>query len=153
MQHPILGLRSFVALLLLLCCTAAAFAVTREPAPTANDTIGQAMRQVDEALEVLAKGVNAENRKASLDELAKLETAVMTAKSQTPDSAEKVDEKKRAAFVNDFRKTMIETLQFALAAEIAIVDGKYKEADTLIRNKLSAMKSEGHGKFKPAGGK
>lgn len=153
MQHPTLGLRSLVALLMLLGCTAAAFAFARDPAATPNDTIGQAMRQVDEALEVLAKGVNAENRKASLDELAKLETAVMTAKSQTPDAAEKVDEKKRAAFVNDFRKTMIETLQFALAAEVAIVDGKYKEADTLIRNKLSAMKSEGHGKFKPAGGK
>jgi len=118
-----------------------------------NQAIEQAMQQMNEAIKVLGKGVNAENRAASLDELAKFQTALMAAKSQTPDSAEKIEEKQRPAFVNEFRKQLIEGMQFSLNAEIAIVDGKYKEADTLIRNKLGALKSAGHSKFKPDEGK
>jgi hypothetical protein len=81
----------------------------------------------------------------------KFETAVIAAKSLTPGSAAKVDEKKRAAFVADFRKTLIEALKFACDAEAAIADGKYKDAEKLINNKLSGVKSAGHSKFKEDG--
>ncbi len=140
--------RAALVLVLLLGTSTIALAWIARPASAAGEALEAAMHQIDDSMKVLGKGVNAENRTAMLEEIAKLETALMSAKAQTPDSAEKVDEKKRPAFVNDFKKVLIETMQFALQAETAMLDGKYKEADTLIRNKLGGAKSTGHGKFK-----
>lgn len=146
-------LRAAVCLAALLLLSTIGSAWFAAPAPVVNETLEQAMRQIDDALKVLGKGINAENRAAALEELGKFQAALLSAKAQTPDSAEKVEEKKRAAFVNDFRKTLVEGLQLCCAVELAILDGKYKEADTLVRNKLTALKSAGHGKFKPNEGK
>jgi len=121
------------------------------PTP-AEATIEKSMHEIADALKVLGKGVTAETRASALDELGKIETALIVAKAATPESAAKIEEKKRAAFVNDYRKTMIETLALACETEKLVIDGKYKDADTMIRNKLSAMKSTGHSKFKPEGG-
>ena len=129
----------------------AAVILAAAPAAPPNGTIEQAMKQISGSMKTLEKGVTAENQVAALEELAKLETAIVAAKGQSPDSAEKVDEKKRAAFVADFRKTLIATLRLALDAETAIADGKFKDADGLIKNKLAAQKSAGHSKFKPDG--
>lgn len=118
-----------------------------------NDTLGQAMGQMKEALEVLSKGIKADNRDAALEELGKFQTAVMAAKAQVPDSATKDDEKKRAEFVADFRASLVDALKLACDAELAILNGKYKDADSLVRNKLSAAKSAGHSKFDPQDGK
>jgi Cytochrome b562 len=132
-------------------CLVAAVLLAAAPAAPPNGSIEQAMKQMSDALKVLEKGVSADNHAAALDELSKFETALVAAKGQTPDSAAKVEEKKRAAYVADFRKTLVATLRLALDAEAAIADGKYKDADALIRNKLSAQKSAGHSKFKPEG--
>jgi hypothetical protein len=113
-----------------------------------NDPLEQAMGQMNEALKVLGKGITAENRAASLEELGKFETAVIAAKAQTPDTAAKVDEKKRAEFVADFRKQLCDAMRLALDAETAVLNGKYKDADALVRNKLEGLKSAGHSKFK-----
>jgi hypothetical protein len=133
-----------------LRATASPVAASTAVDPT-EAAIKQAMGQMNDALKVLAKGVNADNKAAALDELTKFETALIAAKALVPESAEKIDEKKRAAFVADFRKTLLETLKIACDAEAAIADGKYKDAEKLINNKLSAQKSAGHGKFKPEG--
>jgi hypothetical protein len=130
---------------------AAAVLLAAAPAQPPNGTIEQSMKQMSDALKTLEKGVTAENHAAALDELSKFETALVAAKGQVPDSAAKVEEKKRAAFVADFRKTLVATLRLALDAEVAIADGKYKDADALIHNKLAAQKSAGHSKFKPEG--
>jgi hypothetical protein len=123
-----------------------------EPVLAGNAAIAKAMQDMNAALEVLSKGVNAANKDASLAELLKFETAVLAAKGEVPSSAEKVEEKKRAAFVAEYRKTLLEALKHAADAEAAIVDGKFKDADKLIGNKLSALKSAGHSKFKTDGG-
>jgi hypothetical protein len=127
---------------------ATAVAPALDPADAA---IKQAMEQMNDAMKNLSKGITADNKAASLDELTKFETAVIAAKSQTPGSAAKVDEKKRAAFVADYRKTLLDALKTACDAEVAIADGKYKDADKLISNKLSGVKSAGHSKFKEEG--
>ena len=121
------------------------------PASPPNGALEQAMKQMSEALKTLEKGVSAENQAAALDELTKFENALIAAKGQVPDAAAKIDDKKRAAFVAEYRKTLVTTLRLALDAESAIVEGKYKDADGLIRNKLAAQKSAGHSKFKPEG--
>lgn len=150
MNISVIPARTLVCLIALLVLSAVGSAWIVAPPCVANETLKQAMSQMDDALKVLSKGVTAENRVASLEELAKFQAAVLSAKAHTPESAAKVEEKKRAAFVGDFRKTLVEGLQFSCATEVAIIVGKYKEADTLIRNKISALKSTGHGKFKPA---
>lgn len=152
MKLPFTPWRAVFVLTLLAASSAISLAWFAAPMDPASEALKTAMQQIDESVKILGKGVSAENRAASLDELAKFQTAVMTAKALTPDSAAKVDEKKRAAFVNEFRTTLIEALQLSLTAELAIVDGKYKEADTVIRNKLGGIKSKGHGKYKTDGG-
>ena len=132
-------------------CLAAAVLLAAAPARPPNGSIEQAMKQMADALKTLEKGVTAENHAAALDELSKFETALIAAKGAVPDAAAKVDDKKRAAFVADYRKTLVATLRLALDAESAIADGKYKDADGLIRNKLAAQKSAGHSKFRPEG--
>ncbi|MBK8178745.1 MAG: hypothetical protein IPK67_07600 [Planctomycetes bacterium] len=152
MNLPVQHRPILLALALAALCSAALFVRQAEgrpaPSPLPDEALSQAMHQMEQALEALGKGVKADNRDAQLAELAKFQSAVMTAKEKTPESAEKVEEKKRAAFVADYRKTLVEALQFSCAAETAILDGKFKEADTLVRNKLGGLKSTGHGKFK-----
>ena len=157
--HQTLSIAFLAALLLGLFVWSTSRNVEGSTSPVApalepgNDLIAKSMQQMNDALKALGKGVTADNKSAMLDELTKFETALIAAKSQTPSSAAKIDEKKRPAYLADFRKTMIDTLKLAEDAEVLIVDAKYKDADTLIRNKLGGMKSTGHGKFKEEGGK
>ena len=130
---------------------AAAVFLAAAPATPPNGSIETAMKQMSDAMKTLEKGVTPENHAACLDELGKFETALVAAKGQVPDAAAKVEEKKRAAFVADYRKTLIATLRLALDAEGDIADGKIKDADALIKNKLAAQKSAGHSKFTPEG--
>lgn len=147
-----------ITLLCLAGATSAAwFSSSRAHAAAAENAappgaIGDSMHQMDEALKALSKPVTAETRVASLEALAKFQTAVIAAKAETPETAAKIDEKKRPAFIADYRKTLVEALKLACDAETAILNDKYKDADGLIRNKLSAMKSSGHSKFKDTGG-
>jgi len=121
---------------------------TSDPVPPANDAIEEAMDQLQQSMKALGKGINAENSASALDELAKMENALLSAKAQVPDTAAAVDEKKRGAFVAEFRTTLLEAVKLACDAEIAVVNGKYKDAEGILRNKLGGLKSEGHDKFK-----
>ena len=160
-SHAMYSRLGSISVLILLISGVALWSLTRtahanpaaSSAAAANETIAKAMKEMNAALESLGKGVTAANKDASLEALAKFETAVIAAKGTEPGSAAKVDEKKRSAFVADYRKTLLEALKFAADAEAAVVDGKYKEADTLIRNKLGGLKASGHGKFKGSDGK
>jgi len=117
-------------------------------APAApNDTIEAAMGEINRAMKALGKGINAENSAAMLEELVKLEQALMSAKGETPDTAAEVDEKKRAEFVAEFRTTLLEALKLACEAEMALVNGDTKEAESTVR-KLGGLKSGAHDKFK-----
>jgi hypothetical protein len=118
------------------------------PAPSANDTIEQAMEQMQAAMKALGKGITEETRTAALEELTKFEQAVLSAKAQVPDTAAAVDEKKRDAFVAEFRANLCEVLKLAADAEIAVTNGKYKDAEGLLKGKLGSLKSGGHDKFK-----
>ncbi len=149
-----LRVRSIVLLVsgCVLTVFAAASARSSSPVNPAEDAVKHAMDDMNSALKALSSGVTAENKDASLEELSKFESAIIAAKSHEPESAAKIDEKKRPAFVAEFRKTLLDALKTACDAEAAIADGKYKDADKLIKNKLGAMKSAGHSKFKPEGG-
>ncbi len=155
--RPVFTRRSWIASIVVIAAVCAVWMPMRAAHAAASvldpadATIKQSMDQMNDAMKALSKPITAESKAAALDELVKFETAVIAAKSLTPSSAAKVDEKKRAAFVSDFRKTLIEALEFACQAEAAITEGKFKDADKLINNKLAAMKSAGHSKFKEDG--
>ena len=151
--------RRSLPLLLLVAGSAGALAWSARPhpAPPANDALAQAMQQMNGAIKALGKGITPDNQAQALEQLTKFEQAVITAKSQTPDSAGAVDEKKRAAFVAEFRASLCEALKLAADAEIAVANGKFKDAEGILKGKLGSVKSAGHDKFKkeedPAGGK
>lgn len=117
------------------------------PVPT-NDAIEQAMGQLMKSTKALGKGINAENREAALAELVSIEQALIAAKGETPDTAAAVDEKKRPEFVAEYRTTLLEALKLVCDAEIAVVNGKYKDAEGIVKGKLGSLKSAGHDKFK-----
>lgn len=142
MQLRSLLLRTAPALLLV--AGAAAWLSSARP----NDTIEASMKQLMQSMKALGKGVSAETSEATLGELVKIQQALLAAKGETPDTAAAVDEKKRAEFVAEYRTTLLEALKFACDAEIAVVNGDYKEAESVIKNKLGGLKSEGHDKFK-----
>lgn len=132
--------------IVLLAAGAAAWLTSAAPARP-NDTIEAAMGQINQSMKALGKGINAENSAAMLAELVKLEQALMSAKGETPDTAAAVDEKKRPEFVAEYRTSLIEALKFACDAELALVNGDTKEAESTLR-KLGGLKSESHDKFK-----
>ena len=115
--------------------------------PSASEELEEAMSQLNRSIRILSKGVDEASHEKALGELVKMQQAILLAKTQMPDTAEAVDEKKRAAFVGEFRTAMIETLKLVCDTEIAVVNGKYKDAKSLV-NKLKQAKTKGHDKFK-----
>lgn len=140
--------KRYLPALVLAAGALAWFASSAASAPSANDTIEQAMQQMQQSMKAMGKGISEETRAATLEELTKFENAVISAKSQTPDSSSGVDEKKRPAFVAEFRANLCELLKLAADAEIAVTNGKYKDAEGILKGKLGALKSAGHDKFK-----
>lgn len=132
---------------LLLAAGSAAWLTPAAPA-TPNDTIEAAMGEIQRAMKTLGKGVTKDNAAVALEEVVKIEKALIEAKSATPDTAAAVDEKKRGEFVAEYRTTLLEALKFACDAEIALVNEDYSEADKVLKNKFGGLKSEGHDKFK-----
>ncbi|MCK6448513.1 MAG: cytochrome b562 [Planctomycetes bacterium] len=105
------------------------------------------MREMNGALKAIGKGISAENRDVALEALSKFQRGAIAAKASTPGMAAKLDEKQRPEFVAEYRKMLAETVKLACDAEIAILDGKYKDADEILKNKLMGMKKAGHDKF------
>lgn len=138
----------FLSILLVASAiTAVTFGIQAQSAP-AHDGVEQSMRQMNAALKAIGRGgINAENRDNALEQLSKFQAAVVAAKAQVPESAERIPEDKRALFVTEFRKQMIEVLKVAGDAEAAVLDGKYDVAQDLVRTKLGGLKKDGHEKF------
>lgn len=143
-----IALRSLPVLLVAAGFLAWSSARHAAAAGPANDALEQAMGQMQQSMKALGKGISAETKTAALEELAKVQAALLAAKAETPDTAAAVDEKKRADFVAEYRTTLLEALKLACDAEIAVVNDKFKDAEGILRGKLGSLKAEGHDKFK-----
>jgi hypothetical protein len=128
--------------------SSASWSSARPAAAPGSEALEQAMGEMQQAMKALGKGISAESAGAALEELAKFQAAILIAKKETPDTAATVDEKKRADFVAEYRTTLLEALKLACDAEIAVVNGKYKDAENLLKGKLGSLKSAAHDKFK-----
>lgn len=135
---------------LLLGSALSALALGARPGPaarSANEVIAEAMGQINRSVKTLGKGITADSASAALEELVKIEQALIVAKGATPDTAAQVEEEKRPAFVAEYRTSLLEMLKHVCDAEIAVLDGKYKDAEGILKGKLGALKSAGHDKF------
>lgn len=115
--------------------------------PGVDEELEGAMREMNGALKSLGKGLGPETRDTALEALSKFQRGVISAKASTPGMASKIAEKQRADFLAGYRKMLVEALKLACDAELAILDGKYKEADEILKNKLMGLKKAGHDKY------
>ncbi len=116
-------------------------------APAANEELEQTMRQINGAGKMLGRGITKDNRDESLLQIDKMQHALLAAKAMTPDAVAGVAADKRDAFLADYRRTLLEALKVACDIEIAILDGKYEDAQELVKTQLNAIKKNGHDKF------
>lgn len=112
--------------------------------------IGQAMGAIGKAVKSLSEGITKDNAEEALGHLEAIERAILDAKVLEPEAAAEIDEKKRPAYVAEYRTMMIDLLVQVAEAESAVVAGKYKNAEKII-GKLETLKGKGHGKFNPGG--
>jgi len=127
----------------------------RPDAPAANSALTADDSPIHDHMEVmngamrffLKTGVTAENREKALEWTEKFQAAVVASKSLAPETAAKVEESKRAAFVADYRKMLVEVLASSCRLETAILDGKYEDATRVAREELGKLKKQGHDKF------
>ena len=113
----------------------------REAAPVVD--LEHSMESMNGALKGLSKGITAENKDRSLEQIARMQTGVVAAKSAVPPMAASIEEAKRAEFVVGYRRKLIEVLALTCKLESTVLDAKYDEANALVKD-LSRLKGEGH---------
>lgn len=82
----------------------------------------------------------------SLAALAKLQTAVVAAKSASPRMLQRVPQADRAKFLTDYRREMVVLLERSLAIERALLDGKSEQALAAFEE-LRALEEPAHARF------
>jgi hypothetical protein len=109
----------------------------------------QAMQMMQGGQKRLDKALAGKDLAAALPIVVDMQRAAIAAKVETPPKADEIsDAKKKAEFVNGFRKQVI-ALQKALCdLEIAAIDGKADEATRIYETQIKPMKKEGHAKYK-----
>ncbi|MBI5432771.1 MAG: hypothetical protein HZA52_08080 [Planctomycetes bacterium] len=114
----------------------------------ADEQLEAAMSEMNAALKSLGRGgITADNRDAALEALSKFQREAVVAKALTPPMTAKIDEKQRPEFVVGYRKMLAEAIKLACDAEIAVLDGKFEDADEILKNKLMGLKKAGHDKY------
>lgn len=106
--------------------------------------LAEAMETMNSAMRSMAKGIDAANRDKSLDNVAKMQTALLVAKLEKPPEAAKVEEAKRAEFLTGYRKMMAQLLVATGQLEIALLDNNLVEANRLVKDELLRLKKAGH---------
>jgi hypothetical protein len=127
------------------------------PALSATDDdspLAEAMSSLNSSFRTFRKAVkgDAPNKELALTELLKMQAAVHSAKSETPESAKpkgqpaNLSPEAARALTRDYRKALISCEKALLDLELLILDEKYSEVDVALRGVL-AMKKAGHDKF------
>jgi hypothetical protein len=112
-----------------------------------EDALEHAMESMNGALKSMLKGIDATSRDKALEQIAKFQSNLLTAKLLTPPMAEKIDAAKRPEFVAGYRRKLVDVLSASAKVEAAILDGKYDEANKVVKEELTRLKKEGHDKY------
>ena len=151
-MNPLTDMRKLTSLLLLscLCLSAALPNVTQDD----ESPLSEAMSSLNSSFRTFRKAVKGEspNKELALAELLKMQAAVHSAKTETPESAKPkgqpptLSPEEARVLTRDYRKMLISCEKALLDLELLVVDEKYTEVDVALRG-LLAMKKAGHDKF------
>jgi hypothetical protein len=109
----------------------------------------QAMQKMQGAQKRLDKALEKKDLAAALPLIVDMEHAALAAKVETPPMADELtDAKKKAEFVNGFRKQLIALEKSLCDLETAALDGKADDAARIYESVIKSMKKEGHAKYK-----
>jgi soluble cytochrome b562 len=111
------------------------------PRPAADDVLEDSMESMNGALKTLLKGgITAETKDKSLEAVVRMQTAIVAAKSGKPHDL-------NAEELVGYRKMMADLLATTCKLEVAILDGKFEDANKLAKDELTRFKKEGHDKY------
>ncbi len=111
------------------------------PRPAADDVLEESMESMNGALKTLLKGgITAETKDKSLEAVVRMQTAIVAAKSGKPHDL-------NAEELVGYRKMMADLLATTCKLEVAILDGKFDDANKLAKDELTRFKKEGHDKY------
>ena len=111
------------------------------PPAAANEVLEQSMETLNGALKGLLKGgISAETKDKSLETLVRMQSAIVAAKSEKPKDLS-------AEELVGYRSMMAEMLGLTCKIEVATLQGKFDDANELVKDELTRFKKEGHDKY------
>lgn len=121
---------------------AAALPATAPAVPSAvvDGPLEEAMESMNGALKSLLKGVDASTKDKALENVARMQGAIVAAKVEKPKDLS-------AEELVGYRKLLVELLGATCKLEVALLDGKFDEANKIAKDELTRFKKEGHDKY------
>ena len=119
-----------------------------DPAVRAEEELEHAMEQMNGCVKAWAKGIDAAGRDKALEQVAKFQSNVLTAKLLTPPDTDKVEEAKRAEYLAGFRKKLVDVLAASCQLENALIANDFDAANRTVKDLLH-LKKEGHDAYQP----
>jgi len=99
------------------------------------------METLNGALKGLIKGgISAETKDKSLDTLVRMQSAIVAAKGEKPHDLS-------AKELVGYRAMMADMLGLTCRIEVATLQGKFDDANKLVKEELTRFKKEGHDKY------
>ena len=99
----------------------------------------------------LRRAIGAEDGATGLGHVVAMQAAVLSAKGETPPLTGEQAEDEQAAYVRDYRTSMIDLMDQLLDLERALLAEEWESANELMREGLVGVRDSGHERFKPRG--
>jgi hypothetical protein len=111
------------------------------PPAKSSEVLEQSMETLNGALKGLLKGgISAETKDKSLETLVRMQSAIVAAKSEKPKDLS-------AEELVGYRAMMADMLGLTCKIEVATLQGKFDDANKLVKDELTRFKKEGHDKY------
>jgi len=125
-------------------------ASTASPVPQGHEEtpLGAAMDGIRADVKQIGKGLDAKDQDAAWKAVCSLQQHLLAAKQEVPAKAASVPEAERAAFVAEFRTTITQLLKASCDAEVAVLGGKFDEAEKVVKEVIWPMQKPSHKKFR-----
>jgi hypothetical protein len=137
-----------------LIAAAVTFASATSPstaAPAAQEheesALAQSMEKMKSAVRRMERALEGDDLSLALPLIAEFQAAVVAAKSEVPERAAMVEEAARAAFVNDYRATMVKLLRVSCDLEQALIENRAADAARIFASELKALQKPSHERF------
>jgi len=150
-------LRTPTALALLACAAlalAAPWDASAAPRSTPQDEeyvetpLSLAMEQMKGAARRLERVLQGDDAETALGLLADFQAGVVAAKSEAPLKTGSIPQAEQAAFVRDYRATMVKLLRATCDLEQALLEGRMEDARGLFEGDLKGLQKPGHERFR-----